>query len=253
MNIADHFDFRAAQQCVRQVIARHPEPVRTLADIGCGDGTRTLDLLRGLGQQPRRVLWVDPSRVALDSLRANTTDLSGEQVYSPSRMQELTSATVGQFDCVLSLHSLYGTPHELHRCNEHLLDLLSPVGILVIELSSSESLLHRLQREVWRATHGTELPTGRSGEVADSLRRHGAVFSETRVVERLRVPLSARANHYDELTDPERAFLEWFNKGKPLDSSTGDALLHAVLNSATMDEDGLGLDSDVTILACRKP
>jgi SAM-dependent methyltransferase len=88
--------------------------VRSLVDIGCGDGLAIIPALARSGVTPA-VTLVEPSRALLDQAKASLADYGGAVTAHATDAAAFVAATADSYDLAESTFALHALPHEERR------------------------------------------------------------------------------------------------------------------------------------------
>jgi SAM-dependent methyltransferase len=135
------------------IIKKHTPNTKTLLDVGCGDGTYTVALMRGIGA--KKAMGFDPAEKPIRFAKRHIPkDLKGKMTFIVADILNTSSfITPGSFDVVVVrgvLHHLENPVPaiaELSKVAEHLY-ILEPNGYNpVLKIIEKTSKYHRDHRE----------------------------------------------------------------------------------------------------------
>ena len=152
-HIADDYDVvtgaagrrQAAGTMLAQLRRRHP--FDSVLDVACGNGMHAM-MLAEMGVS---VTAADISEAMLDQARRRAAEAALDVRWVHAPMQEIAKHVQGPFDAVLCLgnslpHLL--DAHQLTRCLAGFAKLLSPRGVVVLQLLNYSRVLARQERIV---------------------------------------------------------------------------------------------------------
>lgn len=117
-----------------RVLRAHDVRVRTVLDLGCGDGAATQEIARSFSLE--RAVLVDFSEPMLEAARARFTEAAFDvhvgfvDLLRDAALDKIVE--LGPFDLVLSRYAIHHLPHERQRSlYAEAFHLLTPGGMLI--------------------------------------------------------------------------------------------------------------------------
>lgn len=159
-------------------------PVRML-DFGCGTGTFTERVLRGVGWSPERLhlMLVDPAEAAR---RQAVVRLQGFSDHATVDAPRLPGGLDASFEVILSNHALYYVP-DLAGTLARLVAALARPGCLATAIASRENVLIRLWT-IGFGSIGRPVPFNTSEDVEAALSTLEVAYQKQRVDYELAFP-----------------------------------------------------------------
>jgi SAM-dependent methyltransferase len=142
---------RTAQEVegLQTLFVRHGVPAGgEVLDLACGYGRITLPLAE-LGYQ---LTGFDLSAYLLARGRQAAEDAGLPVEWRAGDMRELPGAWSGRFDAVINIYSAFGyfdQPEENQRVLAAVSDVLKPGGVLILDLTHRDSIIHRFRTNDW--------------------------------------------------------------------------------------------------------